>query len=549
MKKSFFISLAIILGLQSVNISYARSLKLSDLITDIELEDSIFDPYEDQEAKIEWTQDQDTENTLEIYLGNNFLTTVFEDRDYSAGSHQYKWDGEDDFGDLLPEGRYTMKLTAETENRRTTEEVDVVIRKGYEDNNETVDARLKRVYLTKEEFDAGLKERNYLVFTLTAEADVQGSVLDQDDNEVYEFIDENDKTAGTYAIRLDNDELTSENGTFYKLKLTAENNNGKEEFETEFKIEREDQKLNNKPNISRDYTDGIPYNPRNNTLNFSFNVDRDSELSLEIYSGFENEYLVDSVMLNEDRESGNFSLNWDGRDQYDEVVDDGIYQYKITARNRSGRDIERGYFSVEDSASANYNFENVGGFSDVDETTRHHEAILWTKNNGIFNGYENGEFKPFAPIKRAEALATILRAFEVKLLAANGENFGFKDLRVNQWYSDIIKTGLSLGIVRGYPDSTMRPGNNVIRAEALVMTLNTARLVDSLAIPNISANANPYLDTANKPSNNWYINHAWIAKEYNLVDSDQLFRPGDLMTRGEMADMLYRYHLSGLKKN
>ncbi len=53
---------------------------------------------------------------------------------------------------------------------------------------------------------------------------------------------------------------------------------------------------------------------------------------------------------------------------------------------------------VEDSAFA---------FSDVGEDHRHAEAIAWLAESGITAGYEDGSFRPQAPLTR-QAMAAFL---------------------------------------------------------------------------------------------------------------------------------------------
>ena len=41
------------------------------------------------------------------------------------------------------------------------------------------------------------------------------------------------------------------------------------------------------------------------------------------------------------------------------------------------------------------------------------------------------------------------------------------------------------------------------------------------------------------------MSYVWFAKEYNLTENDYYFYPDSNMTRGEMADMLYRLYKAG----
>jgi len=54
-------------------------------------------------------------------------------------------------------------------------------------------------------------------------------------------------------------------------------------------------------------------------------------------------------------------------------------------------------------------------FADVDESNTHSDAIEWAAENGIVQGYENGDFGPFDNITRGQAASMFMRYDEYRM--------------------------------------------------------------------------------------------------------------------------------------
>ncbi len=514
-------------------------------IVDHEVEDSIFDPRDDQKAIINFTINKAADVTLAIYdQDDEEVVTLIDDRNYKKGEYTMKWNGEDMFGDIVDDDEYEYRLSVRDENDSDRAKGRIFVNRGYEqDEEETADPRLKNVYVTKDEFDPGL-EKNYLVFTLTADADVRGQLLDNHGNEIYEFTNEDGLTAGTYAIKLDESELSGNGNTPITYHLSAQNGRYNDEQEGTVRIKEEDENTSSKPNIFKDYSDGIPFQPSGqNRMSVSFKIDREAEMTLEIRDG---DFVVNTVTEDMELPEGSHTLYWDGTDSDGDMVSSGVYQYKLIAANNRGRDTEKGNFSVETTGKGGLGtLENCGGFNDVGREYHYCEAVKWAKDQGIVEGFGDGSFKPDEPVTRAQAVKMILETFKVNMVEGRGQNLGFSDVSRYLWYTDYIKTALSLGIVHGYQDGTFRPDQFVLRAEGYIILLNTARVKDNVVIPT-QLYGQPYYDVPNNQSTRWFITEAWFAKEHQLTDSEDYFYPLDNMSRGEMADMLYRYDKAGL---
>lgn len=147
------------------------------------------------------------------------------------------------------------------------------------------------------------------------------------------------------------------------------------------------------------------------------------------------------------------------------------------------------------------------------------DAIQELTDRGVVEGYEDGTFRPDAPVNRAEFLKILLDTRFPKALPPNDLRC-FADLEVQtpQWYAQSVCLARALGIVSGYPDGWFRPGKPVSLAEALKMSFRT------FSIP---------LSPGNGP---WYEPYLLTARKLNIL-LPLLKKPAHLLTRGEMASL------------
>ncbi len=160
---------------------------------------------------------------------------------------------------------------------------------------------------------------------------------------------------------------------------------------------------------------------------------------------------------------------------------------------------------------------DVNPFTDVDSGRWSNRAISTLYNADIISGYPDGTFKPSAPITRAE-FATIAAKFD----DLNLENTTkFTDI-TGYWAEKYITSSENKGWIKGYPDMTFKPEQDITRAEAMTLINNVLeRLVPE---ENIHPDAMFWPDN---PSTEWYYeavmeatnSHDYIYEE----DGDELW--------------------------
>lgn len=113
-------------------------------------------------------------------------------------------------------------------------------------------------------------------------------------------------------------------------------------------------------------------------------------------------------------------------------------------------------------------------FTDVSADAWYNETVSTLANAGVLAGYEDGSFRPDAPITRAEYAAIATRFDD---LAAGTSSF--TDIS-GHWAEAAINAAYSAGWVGGYEDGTFRPDQNITRVEAMALINRVLeRAVDS----------------------------------------------------------------------
>ncbi|MEN1938544.1 S-layer homology domain-containing protein [Paenibacillus sp. 102] len=101
-------------------------------------------------------------------------------------------------------------------------------------------------------------------------------------------------------------------------------------------------------------------------------------------------------------------------------------------------------------------------YGDIDEnSTMFPEEILALTELGIFQGDENGNFRPKATLTRAEMAQVITNAFELEVKAPHN----FTDVPAGHWANDAISAVQSNYIAQGVGERKFSPSMKVTREQ------------------------------------------------------------------------------------
>lgn len=121
-----------------------------------------------------------------------------------------------------------------------------------------------------------------------------------------------------------------------------------------------------------------------------------------------------------------------------------------------------------------FKLENKGGKIFAD-TAAHwaRDYIATTAANGIVSGYDDATFGPDDLITREQMAVMIIK---VARLAPVAGEIQFADSgSISGWASEAMATATENGIIKGYPDNTVRPLGSATRAEAVTVIVNAMK--------------------------------------------------------------------------
>ena len=93
----------------------------------------------------------------------------------------------------------------------------------------------------------------------------------------------------------------------------------------------------------------------------------------------------------------------------------------------------------------------------------------------LIKGYPDGSFKPDNNITRAEFSAMVNRAFGY----TSKTPISYPDVKEGEWYYASLEIAVAAGYIGGYPDGTMRPNNPITREEAASLLAKLNRLTEN----------------------------------------------------------------------
>lgn len=181
-------------------------------------------------------------------------------------------------------------------------------------------------------------------------------------------------------------------------------------------------------------------------------------------------------------------------------------------------------------------------YSDVPATHKNYDAINYLTETKTVEGYPNGEFQPDGLINRAEVVAVMTRekfppvSIETALdlhKKAGHSYVIFPDVPISEWFGKYVQVSYQNNVIQGYPDGFFRPGNKMNFAEALKVILETYKV-------DFSQNKYQFNKLLLVNQGDWFEKYFTYAEDHNLLNQNKFYHPGQLITRGEFVEIIYR---------
>jgi len=162
-------------------------------------------------------------------------------------------------------------------------------------------------------------------------------------------------------------------------------------------------------------------------------------------------------------------------------------------------------------------------FDDVTPANDYYGAIEYVAEEGIVNGYVDGTFGPDDKINRADFVKILMEATysDSEIDSCQPEHI-FSDIIAGVYYADHVCIGANEEVVAGYNDGSFLPANNINFAEA-------AKVI----VKGFSYDTSDYDDLE------WYTEYVSYLQEHKAIPAS-IGSLGDYLTRGEMAEIIYR---------
>jgi hypothetical protein len=166
---------------------------------------------------------------------------------------------------------------------------------------------------------------------------------------------------------------------------------------------------------------------------------------------------------------------------------------------------------------------------DISDHWAKEQIQSWVDNEYI-KGYPDGTFKPDNNITRAEFITIANNAFGYTEKA----EISYSDVSDGSWYAEAVAIASAAGYITGYPDGTMKPDAPITRQEAAVIITKINELESDEAAADI------FTDSSAIASWSKGSIGACVTAEIFTGYPDDSFRAENLIKRGESVVALGR---------
>ena len=170
---------------------------------------------------------------------------------------------------------------------------------------------------------------------------------------------------------------------------------------------------------------------------------------------------------------------------------------------------------------------DTAGFSDI---TGHWamEKIIALSDKGIISGYPDGTFKPDSPITREEVCKIVAEAFDKE----SDATIDYVDVNPNDWFYSYVRALSGCGIIDGLGNGIFGTGMNMNRESFAVLIYRLMEFDETAKNVNF-ADAEEIAE--------WAVTAVGVLADKGILEGfdDGSFRPQDLLTRSQVASVIY----------
>lgn len=515
-------------------------------VTNLYASPTPFNP-NNENTRVYFNLDKTADTTVAILDGSNTVKTLVNGASLAAGTYYYEWNGRNTSGNVVGDKVYTARVTASNTAGTDTESTSVEVKTSGSGTCDMITSH----YVNPTTFDPEDRDAQ-INYNLSRTSGV--TVRIKDGSSILRTIisNQNQSSGQNYVSwngRESNGSYASDKSYTYEIRAFVSGCSDDVETGT-VRVDRNGSSNgyeNDWPSTDEELVRNVIvrneiFDPRNGERStVEFDLTRRADLKVEVLDGTT---VVKVLRDANGQASGEYSYSWDGRNTNGDRVSDKVYQFRIMADDGYDTDTDRAYVEVDtDGIIIGFPDANrCAGYRDVSVNSPFCKAIELMSERGIFQGYSDGTFRPYASINRAETVKVVTLALGYSVNTGGTYRNGYRDTSDTAWYAPYLYEAKREGIATGYPDGTFRPSNTINRVELLRVFLegNQTSLY--------TCGTQPFTDTPINADTNWYMKYACYAKDHGLMNSEYSSNlyPAQAMTRGDVADLFYDFEVKGL---
>jgi subtilisin family serine protease len=196
---------------------------------------------------------------------------------------------------------------------------------------------------------------------------------------------------------------------------------------------------------------------------YKWKVENDSLITVKV-GDIPRNVRVSGVLMGENqRVMSHHASNANGELRLQTRLGKGTYYLKLTSSHPFNK---QRYYIMYSTESL------IAGYRDISKHWAKKEITKLTKE-GMIQGYKDYTFRPNQSITRAEVAALLVRKLD---LTKNASQLPFNDLTSDHWANSSISKAYQAGWIAGYEDGTFRPEAPITRAEMAVIVARAYKL-------------------------------------------------------------------------
>lgn len=153
----------------------------------------------------------------------------------------------------------------------------------------------------------------------------------------------------------------------------------------------------------------------------------------------------------------------------------GIVQGSGNGKFEPNRELTRSEWVALVNRTFQLQKQGDAAFSDVKSGDWFADDVLAAQASGYIQGFEDGSFKPGAPLTREQAAVTLTKLLKLQVEDQAAEAFK-DDAALGGWSKQSVYAAVNQGIIKGYEDHTFRPDTALTRAEAVTLLDRAAQV-------------------------------------------------------------------------